>query len=80
MTIDQLIDGYIDIYHKITRAEILTKKCAYMLKNYGFTLSNAVFMSCHFFNRYDAKRKAKDLIRQREILKTAFNLNHRWDE
>ena len=73
MSIDQLIAGYNDLYEKITDSRIIAQKCGALVKRYGLTSMILIITGCHLFNKYDAGRKRKDLMRQGALLENLDN-------
>jgi radical SAM superfamily enzyme YgiQ (UPF0313 family) len=67
MTVDQLIDGFIQLYRGISDIKFVYEKARQIYSNNGVTSHATTMISYNFFNGFDARRKEKALRRnQRE--------------
>jgi radical SAM superfamily enzyme YgiQ (UPF0313 family) len=65
MTPEQLIDGFTDLYHNITRPRFIANKASQMYKRLGLTLECTLLASYNVFSRFDANRKERSLKQNR---------------
>lgn len=68
MTVEQLIDGYSDLYQRITSYSFIKGKAKQVFGHDGLTGAALTVFGYHFFNRFDARRKAERLQATKELM------------
>jgi radical SAM superfamily enzyme YgiQ (UPF0313 family) len=68
MTVDQLIDGFIQLYRGISDARFVYNKARQIYANNGITAEATTMISYNLFNAFDARRKEKALRRNQRDL------------
>lgn len=61
MTIDQLIDGYIQLYRSISSSRFIFKEGQQVYRNNGINAESTVLIAYNLYNKFDAKRQEKAL-------------------
>lgn len=61
MTVEQLIDGFINLYRGITDIRFICPKARQIYANNGITADATTMITYNFFNKFDAIRKEKAL-------------------
>lgn len=61
MTVDELIDGFIQLYRNITKVRFVYDKARQIYANSGITAHATAMISYNLFNKFDAVRKEKAL-------------------
>jgi radical SAM superfamily enzyme YgiQ (UPF0313 family) len=66
MTVDELIDGFIQLYRNITNVRSVYDKARQIYANNGITTHATTMISYNLFEKFDAVRKEKALRRNQE--------------
>lgn len=64
----ELIDGFVQLYRSITGAGLVFPKAAQIFGRSRLTAESALMISYNLFNRFDALRKEKALLKSKEAL------------
>lgn len=68
LTPEELIDGFTQLYRSITGGRLVLHKAGQIYKRWGLRAESTLLMSYNVFNRFDAVRKERFLLSQKEQL------------
>jgi radical SAM superfamily enzyme YgiQ (UPF0313 family) len=61
MSVDQLINGFIELYSNLSRAGLILSESVRVWKDKGLHTESAIFMGYNLYNKRDAKKKKRAL-------------------
>jgi radical SAM superfamily enzyme YgiQ (UPF0313 family) len=75
MTVDQLIDGYLQLYQSLAHRKFSFKKLLHVYKENGLNTGSTVVVATKLYFRFDANKKARALRKNQTDLKLLSNFD-----